>query len=627
MTHPPGNIRPTGGIALVSAPWPMFSRPSIQLGALKAYLRAQLPQVPVTAHHFFLEAAAAVGYPLYRLLARETWLAESVYAALLYPEQRESAARLFARQAGRFPELRSQDFDALVRRVDAASEAFIRRTEWRTLLLAGFSICLCQLTASLYLMRRIRAAAPDLVLVAGGAIGGEATAADLLHVFPEIDLIILGEGELPLTRLADHLSAGGSLRELSDFPGIMDRHRPQRKSDRPRAFSQLPDLGPLPMPDYTDYFAAMKDLPPGQRFFATLPVESSRGCWWRGRQPSGAHSFRGCAFCNLNNQWQGYRVKPAARVVAEVDRLTAAHRVLSVAFMDNALPPQKSRSLFQALADQGKDLQCFAELRATTSPETLASLRAAGMSEVQIGIEALSTRLLRKLNKGTTAMDNLAAMKYCQALGIKNLANLIIHFPGSDEEDVAETLRTLRYARFFQPLRIVHFWLGRHSPVAEHPRDFGLTAVFNHPFYRYLFPEQIVRQVRFPLLDYRGDKQVQRKLWQPVVRAVKQWQDTYPRLRSAAGDGPILTCRDGKDFLLLREQRLEEEPANHRLEAASRQIYLFCDRPRPVEEVCQHFSPLPADRVRAFLAMMADKDLMYEADGQVLSLAVPETHR
>lgn len=39
---------------LVSAPWPIFSRPSIQLGALKAYLHKQFPDIEIINDHFYL---------------------------------------------------------------------------------------------------------------------------------------------------------------------------------------------------------------------------------------------------------------------------------------------------------------------------------------------------------------------------------------------------------------------------------------------------------------------------------------------------------------------------------------------------------------------------------------------
>lgn len=450
----------SGRIALVSAPWALFNRPSIQLGALKAYLKKEDPDLKVFCSHFFLRIAEAVDYPVYRMISERTWLAESVYAALLYPERFDRISRFFNQQLPKSKDIQRPDFLNLTKQIKDVSDAFIREIDWDNMDLAGFSVCLCQLTASLYFIRQIKRRCPDLPVIAGGSIIGGHTASDLLEVFPEIDLIVNGEGELPLTSILSHLKNGGQFRDIPPTPGIAGR-QPARHGT-PAQFRQLTNLKSLPIPDFSEYFEMLSSFSSEKRFFPALPIEMSRGCWWRasGLNDTGDRQSGGCAFCNLNLQWHGYRRKHVHQVVNEIETLSDQYRVLSTAFMDNTLPEATSRKVFDQMAKSGRDLYCFAELRATTDRKTLEKLRAGGVKEVQIGIEALSSRLLKKINKGTTAMDNLEVMKNCEFLGIKNNANIILHFPGSDEADVSETLGVLRFARFFRPLRIVHFWLG-----------------------------------------------------------------------------------------------------------------------------------------------------------------------
>jgi len=59
------SIRPFNKLALISTPWPLYSRPSIQLGTLKAYLKARTPDLEVDVFHFYLSLAEAIGYRLY----------------------------------------------------------------------------------------------------------------------------------------------------------------------------------------------------------------------------------------------------------------------------------------------------------------------------------------------------------------------------------------------------------------------------------------------------------------------------------------------------------------------------------------------------------------------------------
>ena len=605
-------------IVLVSTPWPLYSRPSIQLGALKAYLKAQSPQLKVHALHFYLKVAECIGYKLYRAISERTWLAESVYAALLFPERTKEIERIFHREASGKPHLRKIDFKTLTSQVRDVSDGFINSVDWEHCRLAGFSICLCQLTSSLYFIKRIKEKFPNLAIVIGGSMFAGYSTRNLFQVFPEIDFVVNGEGELPLSQLVRNLTDCQSREDIPRIPGVVMRK--PAKDSTPVSFCQMEALSSLPPPDYDDYFQMLKTFSPQNTFFPTIPAEISRGCWWRRPQGAGKHS--GCAFCNLNLQWDGYRSKSPMQVVSEVDHLTTKHKTLSVAFMDNLFPVKASREIFAQLGRLKKDFRFFGELRASTPRRVLEAMQAAGMHEVQIGIEALSTRLLKKLNKGTTAIQNLEIMKHCEELGIANVSNLILHFPGSDHQDVEETIRNLEFALPFRPLRFVHFWLGLGSPVWQDPRAFGLRAVFNHPNYAAIFPPDIFRSMRFMIQAYRGDLGHQRKLWQPVKKKVRAWKKSYAELHKGPSRTPILSFRDGRDFLIIRQKRFEAKPLTHRLVGMSRAIYLFCQRHCSLKSILGRFPGVAEDRIVPFLRMMVDKKLMFEENGKYLSLAV-----
>ena len=142
-------------------------------------------------------------------------------------------------------------------------------------------------------------------------------------------------------------------------------------------------------------------------------------------------SHKACAFCNLNLQWQGYRAKSHEKTVAELDALTEKYQTLSVSFMDNLMPHRDLEGLFEKVAGLGKDLRLFAEIRATTPLNELSAMARAGMHEVQVGVEALSSRLLSKFCKGTSAIQNLQIMKNCESPSLPTLeSNLILEFPG-----------------------------------------------------------------------------------------------------------------------------------------------------------------------------------------------------
>jgi len=616
----PGRKEPAfDQVVLVSTPWPLFNRPSIQLGCLKAYLATRFPGLKVKAHHFYLQAASRLGYKLYQAVSEKTWPAECIYAALLYPERREQIEKLFRREAG----LPGIDFQDLIERTRKITEDYLEKTDWPTFGLVGFSLGSAQLTSTLYLITRIKEKRPDLMVAVGGSMFVGEYWRELLRAFPQIDLAVSGEGERPLGRLISCFQDSADIAVLPSIPGVVTRNHPPL--GEPVSPWQLSGLSELPPPDFDDYFNLLAGFGVEKSFFPALPLEASRGCWWRRSIIPGETA--GCAFCNLNRQWRGYRAKSPEQIVAEIDRLTGRHRVLSVNFMDNLLPLKVLPETAGRLNRLGKDLALFGEIRATTPFSVLAAMKAAGFREVQIGIEALSNSLLKKINKGTTAMDNLEIMKNCEELGLVNASNLIVRFPGSGEAEVEETLRNIELVQPFRPLNITRFWLGLESPVWRNPEKFGLKAVYNHKNYEVLFPQEIVRSIHLPIQGFRGQVIRQRKLWRPVEEKVRAWTRAYEELHRKPGSEPILSFRDGRDFLIIRQRRPGAEPLTHRLVGASREIYLFCQRRRPIKEIMTKFPRLSQDKIMPFLRLMLEKKLMFEENETYLSLAVASKRR
>lgn len=608
-------------ITLISTPWPLYSRPSIQLGALKSFLNTRIPNLQVDARHFYLQLAALLGYQLYHDISQRTWLSESIYAALLYPQNAEKIEKLYRRERSANSSLQQMGFKPLTRRVQSISDEYIDAINWQENKLVGFSISLCQLTSALYFIKRIRRIAPHVTIVVGGSTLSGNVASAVFDCFPEIDIIVVGEGEIPFESITkQHILDEKPLIDMSSITGAITRHDVPANNKTP-LFNQIEDINQCPEPDFDEYFRLLNGLEPSKRFFATLPVEISRGCWWQ--RTGSSDGDTGCAFCNLNLQWKGYRCKHSSRVASEIDHLTDKYQSLSVAITDNVLPKKQAETIFSGIAELKKDFRLFAEIRADSSFKDLSLMRRSGMSEVQIGIESLSSRLLRKLNKGISAIQNLEAMKNCEALGITNLSNLILKFPGSDQHDVDETMRTLEFALPYRPLKPVEFWLGTGSPVNQNPHAYGIKAVYNHPHWSYLFPQNIFRSMSFMIQAYRGDRQYQHRLWRPVRQKIKAWEKSYRELNAGLTPEPILSYRDGRNFMIIRQRCHQADPITHRLSGSSRSIYLFCGRHRTLRQIVNRFSGLGEDRILPFLKMMVSKKLMYSDNGVYLSLAVP----
>lgn len=613
----PGGSRPPV-VALLSTPWPLYHRPSIQLGSLKAFLLQHIPGIQAHAHHVYLHVAREIGYDPYRQISERSWLAECPYAALLHPERQKEVLRFWLARTRSNPLRDPRDFQELCQAIETASLSFLESQDWGACLLAGFSVCLAQLTSTLYFVRQLKHRCPDLPIVLGGSACAGLLGESLLLTVPEVDYVISGEGERPLLSLVNTLMQGERNPEDLSIPGLFHRGGPSPAQVQ----DQVPSLNHLPIPDYSDYFRMAGSSGQGFSFLPVLPVEMSRGCWWnKGGPPK---SSAGCAFCNLNLQWRGYRAKDNKRMLQEIRTLVARHQILSLSFMDNLLPPGGLDHLFQEMEETRLDVDLFCEIRARTRCHTLLAMARAGVEEVQVGVESLSTGLLELIRKGTTAMDNLEIMRDCEDPNLPNLVgNLILQFPGSNETHVSETLRTLDFVLPFRPLKAIPFWLGYGSPVWHAPQKYGIRITGNHPWYRYLFPAEDLCGRQLMIQSYQGGIRAQKHLWRPVQEKVKKWEDTYHRLHREPGSGPILSYRDGHDFLIIRERRLHQDHSSHRLRGRSREMYLFCRTQRTLQEILSRFPSFGSDQVQAFLASLVDKRLLFQESDRYLSLAVP----
>ena len=595
-------------VILASMPWAIFNRPSIQLSTLQGYLQQQSKNLLVETSHPYLEAAKKIGLEHYRKISENIWAAEALYCSLLFPERRNKARDVFKKSLDRSTFASLPDFDTLADLLDDHLEEWLEKIDFSDCMLAGFTVCFSQLPASLLAAERIKKKYPQVPIVLGGSTCSPRIGSSLLKVIPDIDFIINGEGEKPLLRLCQHLA------EARKLPGDNIQYRvnntaKQQQKNTPRLKNdEIKDMDSLPFPDFNDYFQELQSLK--LSFIPTLPLEFSRGCWWNK-----------CTFCNLNLPWCGYRSKSSARVLQEVEQLAEKYHCLDFAFTDNSLPPKEADRFFTATEQTDNDLNFFGEIRSLNNPQTYNMYKKGGLNSVQVGIESFSNSLLKRMKKGVTVIDNIAAMKFAAAAGIKLDGNLILEFPSSTKDEVEDTLEILDLVLPYRPLKGAGFFLGHGSPVWESPEQFGMKTVVAHPYNRQLYPDHLLQDLEMLIQSFRGDKQLQHEIWKPVREKIEFWADFHEHRKNIR---PPLSYRQGNNFMIIRQEYPGRETLHHRLHGLSQKIYLACYIPVTIKILLRKFNSITEKQLKDFLTDLKQKRLLYYDKSSCLALAVKE---
>lgn len=251
-------------------------------------------------------------------------------------------------------------------------------------------------------------------------------------------------------------------------------------------------------PDFDDYFNDLRELEQRHRVkiaVDTLPLETSRGCWW------GAVSH--CVFCGINDEDLKFRARPAANTLGSLDQLRRRYRISSFRFSDYILPYEYYRTLLPMLGRRRRKFRLACEMKANSSAERFRLLADAGFREVQPGIESFSSDVLRKMDKGVTAVHNVQTLLLGKRNGITVHYNFLFGLP-NDEVGEYERMEHDLPSLFHldPPLSRTDVQITRYAPLQADPGRFGIPVARYEPSYEVIFSVAYRRRVGFELNDY-----------------------------------------------------------------------------------------------------------------------------
>ena len=282
----------------------------------------------------------------------------------------------------------------------------------------------------------------------------------------------MAEGILAVAPFLDHVFSGESETTFPDFLSAMARKTPPPQ--RIMIGRPCRDLDVIPLLDYGDYFAQRAELLSAQDEAmleaTTLPYETSRGCWWGEKHH--------CTFCGLNGEGMAFRTRSVERALEDLRALTGKYQTPKVMMADNIMPHRYFSTLLPRLAAELPGLDIFYEQKANLSRERLVALKRAGVAVIQPGIEALSSDLLRLMNKGVSAAQNVDLLRDARGLNLTLVWTLLWGFPKDQRSHYEETLALLGSLTHLQPPG--GFWpvmIDRFCPYFEDPAQFGVSNV------------------------------------------------------------------------------------------------------------------------------------------------------
>ena len=307
-----------------------------------------------------------------------------------------------------------------------------RITSFNPDIVCSSSLATCNTYAVAKTLETAKRVAPSILTVTGGQ-HFTATAKESLETYPEIDIIVRGEGEQTLTELVKCSIAKKSILEIQ---GLSFRKNGQIIHNSPRPL--IENLDDLPFPGYH----LVKDLMSKYHFSEMAAdnspyalVEGSRGC---------SHE---CTFCSQWRHWQAcWRVKSSERIA---DEIKYCNETFGSKFIwltdDNFGAGNRPKEIAEAILrrESSKDVAWFVQARCDDiirNKEILPKLKESGLSWVLLGVENSNPSTLDAFKKGITPQDAKTAVKLLKDNGIFAHAMMII----GQRKDTLESIGRLK---------------------------------------------------------------------------------------------------------------------------------------------------------------------------------------
>lgn len=268
---------------------------------------------------------------------------------------------------------------------------------------------------------------PELPIIIGGNITKDIRP-DFLFDKIGIDFGIIGEAETSLPFLVDALVKKSG--NFNDVPGLIFKDPSGRIKRNPE---QRLDLSINIFPAWhhidIDYYTKVCNMPYwGHRL--AMPVLSGRGCIGQ------------CSFCSPSIG--SFRMRPVEHVIQEIDWLNSKYNFEWIIFLNEMF--YRTKEEMERFCNAYKDLRprknwtCILRVDADIDVDTFLLMKSVGCLSAVVGIESGSNKILKLMNKRTTAEQVKNFFRNTKIAGLSCNGTFLVGNEGETEADLKETI-------------------------------------------------------------------------------------------------------------------------------------------------------------------------------------------
>ncbi len=348
--------------------------------------------------------------------------------------------------------------------------------------LLGLSICSPAITHAQEIVQTTRSTWPNLTIVAGGPHVTEFRE-QVFDTIPNLDLLVIGEGERTMVALAERMEKG---LPYDDLKGIVVKKEGRffftGKGEVIKDLAELPRM-PLHLFEVRKYYP----LPGTFRRLPSIAMATTRGCPFK------------CTFCNSRTlSSETPRIRPPQAIVEEIEWLTRTYHAREIYFVDELFTLKRSHVM--AFCEEMIRRQinigwkCCSRVD-TVDREMLQLMKQSGCFMISYGVESGDDQMLKRMKKGITTDQIRKTFRITREVGIERMAFFILNSYG---ETRASLQKTLQFSKELKP-DFVNFELFKPFPGIEMRRqieadpgcrinreiwdDWNEFTVGNHIFY------------------------------------------------------------------------------------------------------------------------------------------------